>query len=323
MPATRITTVVVELRDDRLPGITGLGEGYPIASTVRPRDHGDGHADAARRHGRARPRPRRRRRRRPGRWRLRSAVMARPAVRSISPCTTSSARRWPSPVHVLRGLSADLPPTDFTLGIDELAVVAERATPGSRFPALKIKCGGPVRPCDAACCSGRLRRAHPGRREHGWPRAMRTRCSRSRRARVELIEQPFPARAYRDLAWFQERSAMPIVADDRASSGGSRCARGRRRRDQREAREVRWDRARAGGCSPKAARAGLQHVPRLHGGDLGRDRRSAVVASLAEWVDLDSNLLLAEDPFEGLVLGPDKRWRLSDGPALDSVWKPG
>ncbi len=31
---------------------------------------------------------------------------------------------------------------------------------------------------------------------------------------------------------------------------------------------------------------------------------SAVVASLAEWVDLDGNLLLADDPFEGLELGP-------------------
>jgi L-alanine-DL-glutamate epimerase-like enolase superfamily enzyme len=43
---------------------------------------------------------------------------------------------------------------------------------------------------------------------------------------------------------------------------------------------------------------------------------SAVVASLAEWVDLDGNLLLADDPYEGLVLGPDKRWRLTDRPGL-------
>ena len=43
---------------------------------------------------------------------------------------------------------------------------------------------------------------------------------------------------------------------------------------------------------------------------------SAVVASLADWVDLDGNLLLADDPFEGLELGPDKRWRLADRPGL-------
>jgi L-alanine-DL-glutamate epimerase-like enolase superfamily enzyme len=43
---------------------------------------------------------------------------------------------------------------------------------------------------------------------------------------------------------------------------------------------------------------------------------SAAVASLADWVDLDGNLLLADDPFEGLELGPDKRWRLADQPGL-------
>jgi L-alanine-DL-glutamate epimerase-like enolase superfamily enzyme len=48
---------------------------------------------------------------------------------------------------------------------------------------------------------------------------------------------------------------------------------------------------------------------------------SAVLASLAEWVDLDGNLLLAEDPFEGVELGQDKRWRLPDRPGLGLVRK--
>jgi L-alanine-DL-glutamate epimerase-like enolase superfamily enzyme len=43
---------------------------------------------------------------------------------------------------------------------------------------------------------------------------------------------------------------------------------------------------------------------------------AAAVASLAEWADLDGPLLLADDPFEGLALGPDHRWRLADRPGL-------
>jgi L-alanine-DL-glutamate epimerase-like enolase superfamily enzyme len=43
---------------------------------------------------------------------------------------------------------------------------------------------------------------------------------------------------------------------------------------------------------------------------------SAAAASLADWVDLDGNLLLAEDPFTGLALGDDHRWRLTDAPGL-------
>jgi L-Ala-D/L-Glu epimerase len=43
---------------------------------------------------------------------------------------------------------------------------------------------------------------------------------------------------------------------------------------------------------------------------------SAAVASLADWVDLDGNLLLDADPFDGLELGPDCRWRLGEGSGL-------
>ncbi len=43
---------------------------------------------------------------------------------------------------------------------------------------------------------------------------------------------------------------------------------------------------------------------------------SAAVASLADWVDLDGNLLLADEPFGGLVLGDDYRWQLGDAPGL-------
>ena len=43
---------------------------------------------------------------------------------------------------------------------------------------------------------------------------------------------------------------------------------------------------------------------------------SAAVASLADWVDLDGNLLLADDPFEGLELGTDCRWQLPAGPGV-------
>ena len=50
---------------------------------------------------------------------------------------------------------------------------------------------------------------------------------------------------------------------------------------------------------------------------------SAAVASLADWADLDGNLLLADDPFEGLELGPDCRWQLSDRPGLGLTRRPG
>jgi L-alanine-DL-glutamate epimerase-like enolase superfamily enzyme len=43
---------------------------------------------------------------------------------------------------------------------------------------------------------------------------------------------------------------------------------------------------------------------------------AAALASLADWVDLDGNLLLARDPFEGLELDAGCRWQLTDSPGL-------
>jgi L-Ala-D/L-Glu epimerase len=48
---------------------------------------------------------------------------------------------------------------------------------------------------------------------------------------------------------------------------------------------------------------------------------SAAVASLADWVDLDGSLLLAEDPFEGLELDEASRWRLPAEPGLGVRWR--
>ena len=53
-------------------------------------------------------------------------------------------KRLGLPVRDLLGIDGEIPPTDFTLGIDEPAVVAERARRAADFPALKIKVGGPA-----------------------------------------------------------------------------------------------------------------------------------------------------------------------------------
>jgi L-alanine-DL-glutamate epimerase-like enolase superfamily enzyme len=42
----------------------------------------------------------------------------------------------------------------------------------------------------------------------------------------------------------------------------------------------------------------------------------AMVASEVDWLDLDGNLMLVHDPFGGIELGDDCRWRLSTLPGL-------
>ena len=198
-----VTTVVIELRDDRHPGVVGIGEGYPdrfygeTAATIvavlpflveavgEPELTADGLARAG--------------------DDLRRAI----AHNGGAKCALDIALHDLAgkvagvPVHRLIGLSDEIPPTDFTIGIDEPAVVAERAARAARFPALKIKVGGECRPRDAPRGPRRLRRPDPGRREHRLDARRRDRAAararrpggRARRAAVPGAQPRRPAPA--------------------------------------------------------------------------------------------------------------------------------
>jgi len=221
------------------------------------------------------------------------------------------------PVHALLGLTSAIPPTDFTIGIDEPAIVAERAARAARFPALKIKLGGPA---DLETLAA-VRAVYDGPirvdANTGWTLEDGRRLLPDLvRLGVELIEQPFPARRLDDLAALQAISPLPIVADESAVTiddleGLVGVVAG-----------VNVKLAKCGGPGPAArmlARArelGFRTFLGCMEETSVGIAASAAVASLAEWVDLDGSLLLATDPFEGLDLGDDCRWRLTDAPGL-------
>jgi L-alanine-DL-glutamate epimerase-like enolase superfamily enzyme len=312
-----ITTVVVELRDDRFPDVVAIGEGYPdrfygetidtvaavlpfLLDTIGEPEPTLAGLETA------------------------GLAMARAiAHHGAAKCAIDLAlhdlvgKVTEQPVHRLLGLSSEIPPTDFTLGIDEPEVVAERARRAARFPALKIKLGGP----DDLGTLDAVRGVFDGPirvdANTGWTREGALELLPALVARgVELIEQPFPRHALRDLAWLQERSTLPIVADESAVTiddleGLVGVVAG-----------VNIKLAKCGGIGPAArmlARArelGFRTFLGCMEETSVAISASAAVASLADWVDLDGSLLLAEDPFEGLALGDDCRWRLTDAPGL-------
>ncbi len=312
-----VTTVVVELRDDRNPGVLGVGEGYP------DRFYGETPETMA------------------AVFPLLLESISAPDLTAgglrTAAVAMSSAIRWNGaakcavdialhdlagkvhgiPVYGLLGLSPGIPPTDFTIGIDEPAVVAERARRAADFPALKIKCGGP----DDLATLRAVRAVFAGPirvdANTGWSRDDAERLLPDLiDLGVELIEQPFPARALRDLAWLQDRSSLPIVADESAVTIEDLDTL------VGVVRGINVKLAKCGGIGP--AKAMLERARELgfktflgcmeetSVGIAG----SATVASLADWVDLDGCLLLADDPFEGLELGTDHRWILPPRPGL-------
>jgi len=325
-----MTTVIVELVSDRLPGLVGLGEGYPDAyygettatmpvvmdlllEAVGPADldASDPTAAAASLEaiGAAFDRT------------IRGHGAAKCALDIALHDLAGKATR--TPVHRLLGLSAEIPPTDFTLGLDEPAVVAERARRAARFPALKIKVGGPA---DLATLEA-VRAVYDGPirvdANTGWtPETAAPLIPELVRLGVELIEQPFPPRRYDWLLDLQAASPLPIVADESAVSIEDLDAL------VGIVDGVNVKLAKCGGVGPAARMLGRARELgfRTFLGCMEETRvgiaASAAVASLAEWVDLDGCLLLADDPFEGLELGDDCRWRLTDAPGLGVAARP-
>ncbi len=317
------TTVVVELRDERFPDLCGVGEGYPdrfygeapetmtavfpllLEAVAEPAMTPEGLAQAA------------------------AAMDAAIGHNGAAKCAVDialhdlAAKAAGLPLHRFLGLSADVPPTDFTIGIDRPEIVAERAARAAHFPALKIKLGGPadLQTLEAvrAVYSGPIRVDA----NTGWaPDDALALLPELERLGVELIEQPFPAHRLDQLRWLQERSSLPIVADESAVSfdaleGLVGVVAG-----------VNVKLAKCGGVGPASRMLGRARELgfRTFLGCMEETSvgiaASAAVASLADWVDLDGNLLLDADPFEGLELGGDCRWRLGDGAGLGVTRRP-
>jgi L-Ala-D/L-Glu epimerase len=312
-----VTTLVIELRDDRFPDVIGLGEGYPdryygetvdtvpvvldvlIAAVGDYDPTTDGLRAASER--------------------LEGAIRWNGAAK----CALDSAlhdlvgKVTGTPAHELLGLSKDIPPTDFTLGLDEPKVVADRARRAGAFPALKIKVGGPA---DLATLEA-VREVYdkPIRVDAntGWtPETARRLLPALVDLGVELVEQPFPAGRLDWLRELQAVSPLPIVADESCVTIQDLDAL------VGVTAGVNVKLAKAGGPGPAArmlARArelGFRTFLGCMEETSVAIAASAAVASLADWVDLDGSLLLADEPFEGLELGADHRWQLTDSPGL-------
>lgn len=321
------TTVIVELRDeaDGPDGPVGIGEGYPdrfygetpatmaavlpaLLETLEPlASELRGDLDTAR-------------------AALEDADgMMRAAIghHGAAKCALDIAlhdlvgKRLGVTIRELLGLGGPIPATDFTLGIDEPAVVAERARRASDFPALKVKVGGPS---DVATLEA-VRAVYDGPlrvdANTGWSLDdARALLPDLVRLGVELIEQPFPARRLDLLRRLQDESPLPLVADESAVTI-----------DDLDALAgvvagVNVKLAKCGGVGPaqrmlgRARELGFRTFLGCMEETSVGIAASAAVASLADWVDLDGNLLLEDDPFTGLTLGADKVWTLADVPGL-------
>ena len=224
------------------------------------------------------------------------------------------------PLRTFLGLApAEAPPTSFTLGIAEPALMAERAAAAKArgFSVLKVKLGrgddGATLEAIRAVFDGVIR-VDPNA---AWtPTEAPGRIERIAQFGVEFVEQPVAPDDIEGLAYVRERSALPIVADEAAV----RLADVDRLAGACDGINVKLQKcggiAEARAMIERAHALGLKVMLGCRAAETSVAIAAAAhLAPAVEWVDLDGNLLIVDDPF---IAVPVERGRFvfSDRPGL-------
>jgi L-Ala-D/L-Glu epimerase len=221
------------------------------------------------------------------------------------------------PVWRMLGLARPSVSTSFTIAIGDPEEMLAQARAASEFHTLKIKLGfdGDL---DLAV---RLARALPETTfrydaNEGWDRE-RAAAALDTLAGLgaELVEQPLPAAAAADVAWLRERTPVPLFADEAVLGV-----------EDLDAAADLYD-----GVVVKVAKSGgIAGAFALMSACSGRGLRVLLgcmvesslgiaaalqMAGLADHVDLDGGLLLADDPFAGITVAGEVL-TASDSPGL-------
>jgi L-Ala-D/L-Glu epimerase len=229
-----------------------------------------------------------------------------------------AGQRVGEPVWKMLGLQRPEVQTSFTIAIGTRDEMIAQARAASAYEILKVKLGfeGDLELAEA------LVKALPGKRfrfdaNEGWPDLERAAASLERLHGLgaELVEQPLPALDLDGQAWLYERAEVALFADE-ALVGLDELG------DLAgvfDGAVVKL--AKAGGIASSFSLISACRSLGL-GVLLGCMIESSLgvsaglqLAGLADYVDLDGMLLLAADPFAGIIVSGD-RLSASDAPGL-------
>jgi len=196
--------------------------------------------------------------------------------------------------------------TSFSIGIDKPEVIRTKVLAAAAYPVLKLKVGGPSDRENMAA----LREAAPKKwvrvdANEGWKtkeEALEMVEWLAKDGYIQFIEQPMPANTDpKDLAWLKTRSPLPLVADESYHTAKDvahcvECYHG-----------VNVKLCKTGGVSHgytalKAARdAGLKTMIGCMIETSILISAAAHLAELTDFLDVDGNLLITNDPYLGVT----------------------
>jgi L-alanine-DL-glutamate epimerase-like enolase superfamily enzyme len=221
------------------------------------------------------------------------------------------------PLYRLFGINpARMPVTSFSIGIDEPETLARKVREAEPYPVLKVKLGAErVREVFGAVRAATSKVIRVDANEAWRKEEALEHIEWLATQGVELVEQPLPAADVEGARWLRERSPLPLVADEALihASDVPRLAEGYH--------GVNLKLQKAGGIREalriiEVARAcGLKVMIGCMVETSVGIAAAAHLGPLADWLDLDGNLLLSEDPFRGHPV-VEGRIQLGDGPGL-------
>jgi L-Ala-D/L-Glu epimerase len=219
-----------------------------------------------------------------------------------------AARRVRLPLHVFLGLNfrENHHVTSFSIGIAKPDEIRNKVHAAEQFPILKLKVGSP----DDKSNLKALREVAPHKlvrvdANEGWKTkelALEMINWLASDGRIELIEQPMPASTPpRDLAWLKQRSPLPLFGDEsyHAATDAARCV------ECFHGVNVKLVKSQGVSGGLEALRAarnvGLKTMLGCMIETSVLISAAAHLAELCDYLDLDGNLLVTNDPFNGVA----------------------
>ena len=220
-------------------------------------------------------------------------------------------RLWDAPSNLS-------PPTSYTIGIDRLEVIREKVKTAEAFPILKVKLG-----TDSDRDIIRAIREVTDKpirvdANEGWHSVdeARKQIAFLREQNVELIEQPMPSSQKEDLEQLCKWSPLPIVADE-SFEGDEDLDEIARQFDGINIKLMKiGSLVKARNVIAQARKRGLQVMVGCMIESSLAISAASLIGTWADYVDLDGNLLIRNDPFSGLRHTARKEVKLSDRPGL-------
>ena len=209
------------------------------------------------------------------------------------------------PLYRLWGINPDnTPMTSFTIGIDTAEVVREKTLEAARFKVLKVKLGGGndremIRTVRSVTNVPIYVDVNQG--WHDKHEALEM-AHWLKEQGVEFVEQPLPKAAIDDIAWLTERSPLPVIADE-AFQRLSDVAAFRGVYSGINIKLMKSTGLREAHKMITVARALEMKVMM---GCMTETSCAVSAASqlspLVDWADLDGNLLIGNDVYEGMLV---------------------